>query len=152
MLRLSFFLCLVLYRGGAVSAQELPQNPPANVAASSIQANVPAAPKFGRLLTRDLTAYFAKSTGKGVTVKYEPLRDGPTQTGVSFPKFYVWVRVSRGGKQIGEGAARVAAVEQKRFEVTDYLSRVVMQGDPDQIYQVFPRPVADKIRRQYLKH
>jgi len=49
------------------------------------------------------------------------LRDGPTQSGVSYPKFYLWVRVA-GGKSVDDrGAVRVVAVKRKRFDVTDFM-------------------------------
>lgn len=153
MLRLSLLVLLILFFGNAVSAQvSHSSNPLADLTEGYIQANVPAAPNFNKFLTRDLTAYFTKSMDRKVAVKYEPLRDGPTQTGISFPNYYFWVKVMRGGRQIGDGAVRVSAEEKKQFEITDYLTRASMVRNPGQIYQVFPKPVGDKIKKQYLKH
>jgi hypothetical protein len=76
---------------------------------------------FNEYLKRDLKGYFCAES-KVCEVEYELLRDGPTQTGISYPKYYVWVRCFR-KNTLREGAARVAAVEQTRFDVTNFLSR-----------------------------
>jgi hypothetical protein len=123
-------------------------NPATGIAESHIKGNVPAKPTFDKYLKRDLAAYFAKSTGKKVAVEYEFLRDGPTQTGISYPKYYLWVK-ARTGKQISdEGAMRVAAIDQQRFEVTHFLPKAAMKKDAGQINAVFPLPVGDRIRQR----
>src|SRR5258706_5549076 len=72
---------------------------------SHIEANVPLPGDFNRLLRRDLGAYFSKQRGrKAVQVDFEMLRDGPTQSGVSYPKFYLWVRVGDGRSTDDRGA------------------------------------------------
>src|SRR4051794_22699849 len=96
-----------------------------DIARSHVDAYVPPPDKFQPLLRRDLALYFRKSKTEKVTVEPEMLRDGPTQSGLSFPKFYVWARVFTGGRLREEGAVRLAAVEGKRFDVTDYLSKAV---------------------------
>lgn len=53
---------------------------------SHIEANVPPPADFDRLFRRDLEAYFDRSLGKKSQVQWEMLRDGPTQTGVAYPK------------------------------------------------------------------
>lgn len=142
-------LLLSGWRPAPGRAATLPQPPPANplagVAESHIRGNVPAQPKFDKLLKRDLTRYFTKA-GKAPTVEYEFLRHGPTQTGVAFPKYYLWVKVRHGRRLTGEGAVRVAAVGQKQFDVTDFLSIAEMRRNPSQIDTVFPREVGDRIR------
>jgi hypothetical protein len=45
-----------------------------------------------------------------------------------------------------EGAARVAAFERQRFEVTDYLSRATIVVKPKALEDVFPMPVCERIR------
>lgn len=120
------------------------------VAASHINSNVPAKPNFDRFLKRDLTAYFTRSTGRKVAVDYAFLREGPTQTGVSYPKYYLWVKIRIGKNVIEEGAVRVAAIDQKQFEITHYLSKAAMKKNPEQINEIFPLPVGDKIQ-QMLK-
>jgi hypothetical protein len=96
-------------------------------------------------MERDLEEYFRKRVKAPIKVTYELLRDGPTQTGIAYPKFYVWVKVTRGKKQIDEGAVRLAAIEKKYFDVTDFLSITEIKSNPEAIYKVFPRPVCDKI-------
>ena len=111
---------------------------------SHIDGNVPAPADFHRLLQRDLDAYFR---GKGSSVRYEMLRDGPTQSGVAYPKFYAWVSItpSTSGSPL-EGAVRLAAIDKLKFEVTEFYSTDAMRSSPEQIYAVFPRPVAEKIK------
>jgi hypothetical protein len=123
-------------------------DPMGQIAESHVRGNVPAKPKFDKYLRRDLTAFFTRSSGKKVAVDYEFLRDGPTQTGISFPKYYLWVRVRTGKKLIDEGAVRLAAIDQQRFEVTHYLPKAEMKKDPAQIDGLFPLPVGDRIRQK----
>jgi hypothetical protein len=116
-----------------------------SIAESHIQANVPEAADFDKFMLRDLEAYFTKQIGQTVNVKFEFLREGPTQTGVAYPKFYLWVRLTDKNKSVQEGAVRVAAIEKKRFEVTDYMGASEIKKSPEAVYRVFPRPVGDKI-------
>lgn len=123
----------------------------ADVQASHIEGNAPARGDFERLLKRDLTAYFLPDPSEGAEVEYEFLRDGPTQSGVSYPKYYLWVRVKARGSIQQEGAVRLAAIDRERFEVTDFLSREQISSNPSQIYQVFPGPVCQRIEEQ-IRH
>jgi len=123
--------------GDAVILQEIQR--------SHIEANVPAAADFQRLLQRDLRSYFQRKHGKKVAVEHEILRDGPTQSGVAYPKFYVWVRVSEGRAVVEQGAVLLAAIERKGFQVTNVLSEQAIRADPASIYRVFPAPVCKKI-------
>lgn len=68
-----------------------------------------------------------------------------TQSGVSYPKFYLWVRVANGESIDDRGAVRVAAVERKRFDISDVLSEGAIRGEPQGIYRVFPDAVGEKI-------
>jgi hypothetical protein len=97
-------------------------------------------------LRRDLEAYFAGSRGQGVHVEFELLREGPTQTGIAFPKYYVWVRIAEAARPEDRGAVRVAAVEGQRFEVTHFLSEAQIRKGGGVIEQVLPVPVCDRIR------
>lgn len=114
---------------------------------SHINANVPDEKDFDVFLKRDLNEYF-KDVGKSVNVDYELLRKAPTQAGVAFPKFYVWVVIKLEGQVVEEGAARVAAVEKKEFEVVNYLPRAEIEKDMLRLDKLFPTEVADKIREK----
>jgi hypothetical protein len=127
-------------------ASQSPEDLMRDIQRSHIEANVPAPADFDRFLSRDLAAYVSTLRGKTLRTEYELLRDGPTQSGVSYPKFYVWVRVFDGPTQVEEGAVRVAAVERQRFDVTDYVEQKAIREKPDMLYGVFPRPVAEKIK------
>jgi hypothetical protein len=108
---------------------------------------VPSEAAFDSLLRRDLDAYFGKRAGREVTVDYELLRRGPTQTGIAFPKFYAWVRVHSGGP-LEQGAVRVAAMDRTRFEVTHFIPETEIRGGPETLDTVFPPAVADSIRKR----
>jgi len=122
-------------------------NPMDEVANSHVEGNAPTDSEFGKVLKRDLTKYFTKLNGKGTTVDYKYLREGATQSGVSYPKYYLWVSVYRSKKLIDAGAVRVAAIDQSYFDVTDYLSKAQIRKNPQQIDTVFPQPVCDRIRQ-----
>ena len=115
------------------------------VAQSHVDANVPPETDFDRFMRRDLAAYFGATADKPIEVAYELLRDGPTQTGVAYPKYYVWVVASTGEGE-KRGAARVAAVERKEFQVTDFLSESDLRARPEAAYSVFPAPVCERIK------
>lgn len=119
---------------------------PKGLQSSHIEANVPAPSDFNRVLLRDLGDYFARARKqKAVPIDFELLRDGPTQSGVSYPKFYVWVRLDGGKSPDDRGAVRVAAIERNRFEVTDFVSERAIRNDKAGIYAIFPGPVCEKI-------
>ncbi len=103
-----------------------------------IAANVPVGDDFEAFLVRDLTAYFAEHFLPASVVTYELLRDGPTQSGVAYPKYYVWAKATASDGTVLEGAARVAAIERTRFEVTDFVSRQQIVSQPDSLDQVVP--------------
>jgi hypothetical protein len=108
------------------------------IQASHIQANVPDETAFSRLLQRDLDAYFANRGFRRPAVAFELLRRAPTQSGIAYPKFYVWVRVRSADGSVTSGAVRVAAVDRQRFEVTAFLSVSEIKADPSQVASVFP--------------
>ncbi|MFI5398614.1 MAG: hypothetical protein ACHQ9S_24055 [Candidatus Binatia bacterium] len=100
---LKAILISILVVGQAASAQLLQ-----DVQRSHIEANVPAPADFDRFLRRDLGDYFAKERGlKAVSVEFELLREEPTQSGVSYPKFYLWVRIAGGTSSDDRGAVRL---------------------------------------------
>ncbi len=126
------------------------QNPDAQVIQdiqrSHIEANVPSSADFNRILQRDLENYFTKGNKKKVHVEFEMLRDGPTQSGVAYPKFYAWVRILEGKSKLNEGAVRLAAIDRKKFEVTDFIGRSAIEAHPEALTQVFPAAVCEKIK------
>ena len=115
------------------------------LAESYIAANVPSTNDFRPFLIRDLTAYLKPTHGDKLTVDYELLRDGPTPSGVSYPKFYLWLRATNAEKTVIEGAVRVAAVDKKRFDVTDFVPRSEIVSHPDSLTRIFPQALIEKI-------
>lgn len=122
------------------------QNMMAEIQKSHIEGNVPSQADFDIFLQRDLKMYFSLY-GDNITLKYQLLRDGPTQSGVSYPKYYVWVQVLKGTKIVQEGAARVAAIEKKRFKVFDFLSKSKLQKSPGSAAQIFPAALLAKLKQ-----
>lgn len=115
------------------------------IQASHIQANVPDDTAFSRLLQRDLDAYFADRGFRSPAVSFELLRRAATQSGVAYPKFYLWVRVRSVDGRFTSGAVRVAAVERQRFDVTDFLSASEIKADPSRVGSIFPRALVPGI-------
>src|SRR4051794_8753623 len=64
---------------------------------SHIEGNVPKPEHFHQYLGRDLRTYFCADRPQ-CSVRYELLRNGPTQSGVSYPKFYLWVTITERGR------------------------------------------------------
>ena len=111
----------------------------------AIEANVPDKKTFDSILTRDLVKYFSDLRKEQIEVQYELLRTEPTQAGVAYPKFYLWIKVSKKGELLDEGAVRVAAIEKKEFDVTDYLRKEDIRRSPTTVYKIFPRALCDRI-------
>lgn len=109
-----------------------------SIAESHIQANVPDEGDFDRLMTRDLKFYLDRHSQMNLRVEYELLRQGPTQTGIAYPKYYAWVKGFDGSRVVLEGAARIAAIEKTRFEITDFLSRQEIDTSPSKVEKTFP--------------
>ena len=144
-----FILASLLLLFGGVTA--FSQSTVDSIAESHIRANVPDEKEFDGFLKRDLESYFKELKKKSVVVEYQLLRNGPTQSGTAFPKFYIWIMIKENGALLEDGAIRVAAIEKKRFEVLNYLARAEIERDVERVYQTFPRPVADKIKERIAK-
>lgn len=127
------------------SEDELAEQTMRDIAESHIQGNVPADKDFRAFLERDLAAYFGHRAGKQVTVDYEMLRDGPTQTGIGYPKFFAWVSVREADRVLEEGAVVLAAVDKKSFSVNDYHEASSIKQAPLTVRDSFPPPVAEAI-------
>ena len=112
---------------------------------SHLDANIPEQSVFNKFLARDLKKYFQPSLGE-VVAKWDFLREGPTQIGVAYPKYYLWIKTFKGSKLISEGAARVEAIDKKRFEVTDFVTTKQIKANIPDIYTVFPGQVCEKIK------
>ena len=118
----------------------------ASIGLMHFASNAPPDAKFDEYLQRDLEAYCKSRMGRPVAVRYAFLRDGPTQSGIGFPRYYVWVEIRSNGKRIGQGAARLAAINQERFEVTDFYDQETIRRSPEALDRVFPRSVAAAAR------
>jgi len=133
---------LLLSAPAEASAAQVP-----DLQAAHIAAHVAADEDFDDFMIRDLRSFLGVRAEEEVT--FELLREGPTQSGVSFPKFYLWVRVlSADGDHLRSGAVRVAALDRLRFEVTDFAGRgdsVSGTADPA---SVFPAALVDRVRQR----
>lgn len=121
------------------------------IQASHLEGNVPSNTDFLPFLKRDLAAYFKGMSSRPITVEYDFLRNGATQSGISYPKFYLWVTVSANKKLLTQGAIRVAAIDKKRFDVTNFLSVANLQKSLRTIEETFPLPVGAKVRERLKK-
>lgn len=115
---------------------------------SHISGNVPRASRFDGLMHRDLEAYFASQGPAPRAVTYELLRRSPTQSGLSYPKYYAWVRARSRTGFMHQGAARLAAIDGNRFEVTDFISSYDILADPDRVERTFPHALHDELVRR----
>lgn len=121
------------------------------VGRSHIEANIPDKLHFDSFLNRDLKSYFQKEYKQAVTVKYELLRNEPTQSGVSLPKYYIWIFIYDNlKKEIDQGATKVAAREQQAFDVLQYIKRNDIKINPDTLSHIFPAEVCKKIKKEFL--
>lgn len=110
-----------------------------------IEANVPDNKDFDKFLTRDLESFFSEKFNKTINIKYEMLRNGLTQTGVAYPKYYLWVKVFNKSFLIIEGAARVAAVEKTHFDILHFLSKGEINKNTQNITDIFPQSLLEII-------
>lgn len=120
----------------------------AEVQASHIRENVPDEPAFAGLLERDLNAHFAALGVSSVATRAELLREGATQSGIAYPKFYLWVQVFSGGELVNSGAVRAAAVQKVRFEITHFISANEINEEPARVGSIFPAPLVGGIRER----
>jgi hypothetical protein len=140
MARASIFLLLVAPLVGCRGSRDALTA----VTQSHIEGNVPEGKLFDQFLQRDLKNYFCEADS-GCTVEYEFLREGSTQSGISYPKYYLWVRKMHATAVTEEGAVRVAAIDQSGFDVTHYVSRERILASPSQVASIFPAALVDKI-------
>lgn len=108
-------------------------------------------PNFEEYLLRDLTAYFQGNTDNPqLEVSYELLRRGPTQTGLSVPKYYLWViGKDAAGKNSIEGAVRIRYLpDRQEFEVTDFVEKSEVRTQPRVLRDIFPPALIDNIKKR----
>jgi hypothetical protein len=128
-------IALVLSVSTSAAAQQSPSTADmgrmvAELQASHIAANAPPSSEFGKLLERDVRAYLVAHRLPSRSVDFEPLRRRATQSGVSYPKYYLWVRATETSKNHFEGAMRVTAIDRIRFEIIDYTPAYAIRADP----------------------
>lgn len=113
---------------------------------SHVDANVPASAEFDGMLRRDLLSYFQKGAAPTATdVEFTLLRKRPTQSGIAYPKYYLWVQVLDKKIVLEEGAVRVSAIDRVRFEVTDFVPQAVIRSDQRSVEEVFPQALVEEI-------
>lgn len=117
-----------------------------SVQQSHIAGNAPDEETFDAVLARDLGAYFASRGLTDPQISYELLRRGPTQSGVAYPKFYLWVSAASGQGNVMTGAMRVAAIDRIRFEITDFVAQADILKNPDVLASIFPAALLPAIR------
>jgi len=111
------------------------------------EGNTPPVASFALFLNRDLLAYFKIRNATVNRVEWKFLRQGATQSGVSYPKFYVWARLYNHKQFLESGAVRIEAVDKNEFLVTDYVSRASVQKNPRITDSIFPALVCIRIRQ-----
>src|SRR5258706_14024913 len=101
----------------------------ADVRQSHVTANVPPQEVFDPLLRRDLLAFFKHSTVPTATgVEYQLLRETSTQSGVAYPKYYLWVKVLAGSVVGQKGGAGGGVAVGERFGDNGCLSQARHKG------------------------
>lgn len=127
-----------------VSNNNSKQNILFKIQQSHVDANIPDKNNFDNLLNQNLEEYFS-SLYEHVTIKWEFLREGATQSGVANPKYYLWVYINKDNKLVDEGAVRVAASNKKSFDILEYATINQIENKSIDIYTIFPKAVCIKI-------
>jgi hypothetical protein len=113
-----------------------------------IAAHAPPRDTFEALLQQDLNAYFRKEEGiADAAVTFQLLRRRAAQTGVSLPKYYLWVEAASNGVPEASGAVIVAAVDQRRFDVLNFTRDEQIRRSPESLAQ-YPESLAPAIRER----
>lgn len=116
---------------------------------SHIEANVPDAAAFEKILQRDLLDYMKVRGAQTVSrIQYSLLREAPTQSGTAYPKFYAWVKVYAGKELLVQGVVRAAAVQRSRFDVTHFLDAAAIRSNPEALKAIFPAALVPSIIQQ----
>jgi hypothetical protein len=152
MLTLIAPLTLVFVASTSLAAEQQPsaaemERMMAEVQASHIAGNVPPDASFMTLLQRDVRAYLVANRLPSESVEIEPLRRVATQSGVSYPKYFVWIRAVDGDGRRIAGAMRVAAIDRIGFDVTDFTSAASIRSDPTSLASSYPALLIPAIRQ-----
>jgi len=140
------FVFIFLCTFSAATARVHNDDPMAALRQGHIDANVPDQKNFERILNRDITKYVTDKADKDITVKVELLRNGPSQSGVALPKYYIWIEKRNSkGVLMEEAAARIAAINRDHFDVIQYYDRKRLETETDLVSKVFPQDVYAKI-------
>ena len=118
----------------------------AEVQASHISGNVPPDASFSLLLERDVRAHLVANRLPSKSVEIELLRKGPTQSGVSYPKYYIWIRAADETGRHVEGVMRVAAIDRVRFDITDFTPAASIRSNPESLDSIYPALLVPAIR------
>lgn len=111
---------------------------------SHINANTPVPSDFDRILRRDLQS-FAETRRSGATLRsVEHLREGATQAGTGYPKFYAWAELAS-PEGLESGAVRLTAIKRQEFHVSDFVPCADARAHPSRTREIFPAPVAQAI-------
>ncbi len=108
---------------------------------SHIDANVPTAEKHERYIEAEIRRYFKLPQAEKFEIHSELLRNWPTQSGMSYPKFYRWVRITKNKQPLISGAIRYAVMEKKEAEILDFVDAHTILNDPSKSLKVFPAEV-----------
>lgn len=115
--------------------------------ASHIAANAPPDATFMAILERDVRAYLVAKRLPSKSVAIEPLCKGARQSGVSYPKYYVWIRAADKSRHHVAGAMRVTAIDRVRFNVTDFTPAASIRSDPALLASIYPASLIPAIRQ-----
>lgn len=99
------------------------------------------------LVEESLRLYFFNDAQASADLDWEFLRQGATRVGVTYPKYYLWVKVSREGRVLSQGAACLAVMGQGQLMVTDYFNLSEIQKSSPRMQAVFPKSVLHGIKQ-----
>lgn len=108
---------------------------------SHIDANLPPIEKHEMLIKDEIRRYLKLSKTEKLKIESELLRTQPTQSGISYPKFYRWVKVIKNKWPIIAGAIRYSLIEKKKAEISDFVDSHFILNDPSISLKVFPPEV-----------
>lgn len=114
------------------------------ISQANIIGNTPSKTDFHGFMVRDLTEYFRQKY-KHCRITYEMLQDEPTQAGVGYPHYYVWVKVYQQNSLVTQGAARLSAMNGTSFYLTDFASHIQIRTNPRVSTDPFPSCLLETI-------